>query len=380
MNDRMKNYWFLIALCLFTPLEYQAQEIFLEKTFSGAWINDAKVMNDGYVVLGHRETEWIEDQRVKRFHTPFVVKLDGNMQVVWEEELPQAKFRHFKSIEIADDGFFLIGTDRRRGKGRAWLLKLDPNGNQVWEKHFHYQDYNSTEGKWLKRLPDGDLLVMTRTYRNFNSYGKQWLHRVDAGGKVVWSRIMGQGQYYSGLHAAMVNQDGTVLLTGFGYKTQAQFRSESASGWAYLLDPDHPNTPIFDRLYSQLPNLVLNNAVKGDNGGWWVSGYSKKMGEASTGVLLNLNQNGYKTDHQQWRLNEGFAGVDIWNDKESGRLRIVGYSGRSSSDHVTLLCEFNNDMSLRQHHIGKKGRYTKVIPFAGGEALVVSTLGIHVMR
>lgn len=375
----------LLLLLLFTYTTGNAQEVLLEKTFPDAWITDAVALDDGYVVLGHREREWRVGNTIEHAHTPFLTKLNGDMQPVWEHKFPEGQFRAFRSLEATQDGFLVMGADHNGAykNGAAWLAKVDVRGNLQWEKHFPYSGHNGTEGIWVRQLADGNLLAMTRVFRNYNSLGNLRLMRLDANGKQIWSELVGMDKNYGGLSGVQVNADGTVLMMGFAYDTKASFQSENARGWVYQIHPDKPKEVILDRVYPELQDLILSNAMSLEQGGWWIVGRSRNPENRKTnGVLLQVGSNGNLLDKHIWKQDHGLVARDLAYDFNRDRILIAGWSATPSSatDYHTHLFEVDQNFNDSEHKTGPKGRYMKLIPFSSGEMLAVSSNGVHLIR
>jgi|GEM_PF-3913842 len=383
----MKRPSFLLLFALImTYSAGNAQQILLEKRFPDAWITDALATDDGYIVLGHREREWRVGNVIEHAHTPFLAKLDGDMRSVWEYKFPEGPFRAFRSLEAVENGFLVMGADHHgtyRKRGAAWLAQVNQQGQLTWEKHFPVDGYNSSEGIWVKQLPGGELLAMTRAFRNYNSLGNLRMLRLNKKGELTQSQWVGMDKYYVGLPGVQLNDDGSVLMMGFAYDTKASFQASNARGWVYQIHPDHPKVALLDKLYTNYKDLILSNAMPLADGGWWIVGHARgpKNGKKS-GVLLHLAANGHLVEGHTWEQDHGLVARDLIYDFERDRILIAGWSAtaRSATDFHTHIFEVDQNFDDSEHNIGDKGRFTKLIPFSSGEMLAVSTNGVHLMR
>jgi hypothetical protein len=110
-----------------------------------------------------------------------IMKLDRSGNPVWERTFSGIESTGVKSLAVLPDGTIVAaGSTRSGGSGdyNAWLLKLDPLGNQVWESSFGGS--KNQHANALGVLPDGGLVLVGSTDRK--GAGKQdlWLVRLDS--------------------------------------------------------------------------------------------------------------------------------------------------------------------------------------------------------
>ena len=109
-----------------------------------------------------------------------IIKLDGSGNPVWERTFSGIESDGVKSLAVLPDGTIVAaGSTRSGGAGdyNAWLLKLDPLGNQIWESSFGGN--KNQHANALGVLPNGGLVVVGTT--DSKGAGKQdlWLVRLD---------------------------------------------------------------------------------------------------------------------------------------------------------------------------------------------------------
>ncbi len=90
-------------------------------------------------------------------------------------------------IEL-DDGGFMIGATINFDFG---LVRLDPNGNYLWNKTYDDTKTNSLE--YLIKCSDGGFALLGRTY-NWpvpGTYNDMWLIRTNSSGHMLWNATYG---------------------------------------------------------------------------------------------------------------------------------------------------------------------------------------------
>jgi len=68
----------------------------------------------------------------------FLIKIDKDGNEIWNETYGRDSVDGFQDIKKTPDGYILVGTTHsfNVGKFDAWLLKVDANGNEIWNKSF----------------------------------------------------------------------------------------------------------------------------------------------------------------------------------------------------------------------------------------------------
>ncbi|MFO0361568.1 MAG: T9SS type A sorting domain-containing protein [Flavobacteriales bacterium] len=103
------------------------------------YITHVAVTADGnYVFGGMKKTGQYEDQSL-------VCKIDANLNEIWcntyNSPGPEC---YVNAIKLLDDGNLIVcGVDRSNWDMYGYILKIDPDGNEIW-----YRKYAQTEDNW----------------------------------------------------------------------------------------------------------------------------------------------------------------------------------------------------------------------------------------
>ena len=159
----------------------------------------------------------------------YVVKFDANGNVVWNRSYGGSKAETPKKIISTADGGYLVSGDTysmdgdvkaNHGVTDLWVVKLDGNGDIVWERTFGGDNLDSYAT--VAACSDGGFIVFGFTQSNNNgdvgpnhgSLGQDWLvAKVDANGNKLWSRTLG-GSALEISSAVIGDTDGGCILMG----------------------------------------------------------------------------------------------------------------------------------------------------------------------
>ena len=96
--------------------------------------------------------------------------------------------------QTADGGYVISSTS----SADAWVLKLNANGNVVWQKTYGGPSYD--QGNSIRQTADGGYIVAGTT-ASFGAGGYDvWLLRLDGSGGITWQKTYGgvSGDYTYG--------------------------------------------------------------------------------------------------------------------------------------------------------------------------------------
>ena len=132
-------------------LDSQGNEIW-NRTYGGGdvdTINDILAVEDGYIVVG-------DTMSYGKYQDAFIMKLDKNGNQQWTKIYGGDGWDVFSVIKEIKNGYIIAGRTDTYGAGSfdAWLIKLDSQGNEIW---------NRTYGWRLEEIAH-DLIVKNNSY------------------------------------------------------------------------------------------------------------------------------------------------------------------------------------------------------------------------
>lgn len=117
-----------------------------EKSFGGDQIDEARGIvnsNDGnFIIAGDTRSSDNDISNNNGAADLWLIKISPNGDLIWEKTIGGSSFDVSRSIVVTDDnGFLLAGSSRssdgdvseNKGQNDAWIVKVDNNGNLLWE-------------------------------------------------------------------------------------------------------------------------------------------------------------------------------------------------------------------------------------------------------
>src|SRR5207249_3443415 len=116
----------------------------------------------------------------------WLLRLSEEGKVLWETAYGAGVFRSIE--QISDGGFIVAGGSQSftnyNNSFDAWVLRLDGAGNVLWSKT--YGLYGVFETFSVKQTSDGGFVVSGDTISGLFACQRAWLLKLDGDGNVVW--------------------------------------------------------------------------------------------------------------------------------------------------------------------------------------------------
>lgn len=156
----------------------------------------------------------------------WVVKVDGAGSVVWQRILGKAGDDHLNDIQQTSDGAYILTGSTKQEDATSyydwdlWLLKMDDDGNVLWEQELG--DAGTESGSSVRECSDGGFVVagLEGEYREI--FGQNEVDvlvlKTDGQGQEEWSKSFG-GPLEDQSTSCLVDADGSIVVlaqTQFG--------------------------------------------------------------------------------------------------------------------------------------------------------------------
>lgn len=147
----------------------------------------------GYIVLGFH---WVRNRDAPDERSYLVMGLDENGEVIWEKEFPTYEDLRDMAIERTNNNTVLIGGTNLEQD--FWVFEMNYDGDILWE-----QTYGGSNREVLydiEKTLDGGYLIGGESHSSdgdvTTNYGDRdsWLIKIDSQGNLLWEKTMGGSQ------------------------------------------------------------------------------------------------------------------------------------------------------------------------------------------
>lgn len=268
-----------------------------------------------------------------------VMVFDDIGNKLWEKSYGGDNWDQLKSaIKIQSGGFILAGetqsgvsgikTSLNNGFLDFWVVRIDDNGNLLWEK-----SYGGTELESAVKIvatPDGGYLIAglslsTQAGYNFGA-GDYQLMKIDSTGSLLWSKLYG-GTDQEELFDLIPTSDGNYFLCGNSNSPISGNKASSPLGqediWVVKVDPN--GNKIWDKSYG---------TSGGDFGGRLLSLQDGNTivveSSTNTGRIRKIDNDGNQIWLQTCSGNDQDFFVTATEDASTRNIYVVGTSKTNS--------------------------------------------------
>ncbi len=209
----------------------------------------------------------------------YIVKMDSSGSQLWDKRYGGANSEFAeKIITTSDSGFIVLGmtvsaqggdvTDAPRGDRDIWLLKLDSNGNKVWDKRYGGSQRElansivatSDGGYYISgsTLSDSSYEVTEHGYGGYD----YWFLKVDSVGNKLWDKRFG-GPGDDIASNFIVLADSSIILSGYAESGTSAVKTDLGYGledyWLVHFKYEDSVTTNISQLNSNLQFIIHPN-------------------------------------------------------------------------------------------------------------------------
>lgn len=353
----MKNGLSILAAILFaiSPVFAQGPAIEWQNTIGGESGDNLiclkQASDGGYILGGSSDSDISGDKSENHMGVLdyWVVKLNSLGSIKWENTIGGSGFDRFWSLQLTDDGGFILcgdsnsnisgdKTEKCNGLSDYWVIKLNATGGIQWQNSIGGD--NAELAFSIQQTSDGGIIV--GGYSNSNQSGDKtenslgfddyWVLKLNADGDIQWQRTIG-GSNYDAFRYLQQTTDGGYILGGFSKSNASGDKTENSLGgndyWVVKLD--------------SIGQIQWQNTIGGDkddylqiimqttDGGYFLGGHSLSNISGDK-TEINLGSNDY------WVVKLNDAGDIQWQNTIGGNKDdILAASAQQTTDGGYIL-------------------------------------------
>jgi len=272
------------------------------RTFGGNSYDEAysvkQTTDGGYIVCGFTETFGPGAMAI------YVVKTDSNGNLIWSKTYGGAVDDVGLSIQQTSDGNYIIaGSTTSFGAGTCaiYLIKIDVNGNILWEKT--YGGVNSQTGCCVQQTIDGGFVILGYT-TSFGAGGEDlYLIKTDSAGGLTWSKTYGGAGNDEGSYVIQALDSGYILIG-------STWSFGAGSSDLYLVKTDVSGNLMWSKTYGGYAGDMGTYIEQTSDNGYIITGETMSFGFGLQDVyLIKTNSIG----DTAWTKTYGGTGYDVGN-------------------------------------------------------------------
>ncbi len=269
-------------------------DIIWKKIYGGESYYEAnsiiQTTDGGYAVAGIKTSEISTHTRFYDYDV-WIIKLDSMGNVVWEKTYGGESYDGaYSIIQTTDGGYALAGYTQSKGiNGNAALvIKLDSNGNMLWEKSFGENEYNIVYS--IIQTTDGGYAVGGGNRSRDNDYGDFWVIKLDSNGNTLWDRTYGDSNNDYADYAYSI-----IQTTDGGYAVAGMTKSKSYTLNVWIIKTDSQGNIVWEKTFGDIEQewMFPISIIQTTDGGYAIAGYTSSKGAGSMDAwVIKLDEQG----------------------------------------------------------------------------------------
>jgi len=210
-----------------------------DKTFGGNqsdYLKAITVTSDGGAVLGGFSNSGISGSKTASDYSGgdyWVVKIDGDGNKLWDKSFGGSGYDDLSSVIATTDGSILLGglsfsgisgnkMSSVAGGTDSWVIKLNSQGTKIWEKSLGGVGNESI--KSMSSTTDGNFILGGITGTTITgtvaTESDFWLAKIDNNGNSLWEKRYG-GSGNESINSLAVTSENTYILGGYATSNQS---------------------------------------------------------------------------------------------------------------------------------------------------------------
>lgn len=293
-----------------------------------------KDTDGGYIATGYTYNKDTDDENL------LLAKFNGDGDLVWSQTFGGDKNEDGYGVFVDQDSYMVFGNTKSYslGKEDIWILKVSKTGSQIWNKTTSRNNYQS--GVDVRKLSNGGYILTGEKTEisSDNPYKNRraWLAKIDAEGEISWDKY-----YFSNYSYGMsVVEDSSGNYAFVGYFRENRTDGIESRGLCFFIKTDENGNLISQKNYTELTRISSIDATN-DGGFILFSTDSNNIVTGQDWLLAKVDTNG----NMLWnRYFEGLKDLSCSNDfsddcwvTDDGGYIMIGQTGSISVDELSYL-------------------------------------------
>ncbi|ACI19141.1 ligand-binding sensor domain-containing protein [Dictyoglomus thermophilum] len=292
------------------------QKVFGGKSDDGAY-SIQQTSDGGYIIAG------VTTSFGAGGNDFYIIKLDKDGNKMWEKTFGGKSDDVAASVQQTSDGGYIVaGGTYSFGAGRAdvYIIKLDKDGNKMWEKTFGGSDNDLACS--IQQTSDGGYIVAGGTYSFGAGEEDVYIIKLDSNGNKMWEKTFG-GKSDDVANSIQQTSDGGYIVAGYT-------PSFGAGGEdIYIIKLDRNGNKMWEKTFGGSGNDYANSIQQTSDGGYIVAGGTTSFGAGGIDVYIIKLDAGESSKPTQPSSSQE---VITWQKVFGGKSDDGAYSIQQTSD------------------------------------------------
>lgn len=251
-------------------------------------------LDGSLVVAGYSKSSDGEVPSNLGMHDFFIFKTDAQGNLIWKKSHGYMSHDHaHKIIQTSDGGYFVVGfvdyaglgkfsnpNEVMHGVGEFYGIKLDSNGNKLWDKYFGGTQNDRVFD--VVEANDGGFVMAGYSESNDfdvtdnNGSYDYWVVKVNLIGDLVWKKSYGGSELDQAFGIAK-NINNTYIITGTSNSMDGNISSNNGANDIWVINIDDNGKLLWEKSFGGSGFDTSNSIRMISNGNFLISGHTRSM-------------------------------------------------------------------------------------------------------
>lgn len=176
---------------------------FFGGSFTDTPFDVVETQNNTFIIVGSSDSNDVDISNNKGSYDFWVVHISAKGEIIWEKSFGGSEIDGAYGVaKTADNNFVIVGDTRstdknvsqNNGGADIWLIKIDDNGNLIWEKSIGASGFDAARS--IKLTSDNGFLISGSSRSLDNNFTNQGQNdglfiKVDENGEILWQKTVG---------------------------------------------------------------------------------------------------------------------------------------------------------------------------------------------
>jgi hypothetical protein len=234
------------------------------------------------------ESNWLHCASCNEQGKAWIAKINPDLNIIWEKYLGDDENNSIEHIfPVGHQGFVLSGLTQKskNDKFNAWFAFLDWEGNYLWSKEFDnlFQD----KATCILYLEEKGFLVTGHSQSSYMDKSDAWILKLTMDGNIEWEKhFIGSG--INVINRIISSVDSGILAVGY--------TSSKGAGWqdAWVIQLDKDGNLEWEKTFGGDKKDIIVSAIKTDKNKYLLAGNtsSGSKGKISNAWVIQLDKDG----------------------------------------------------------------------------------------
>ena len=325
MKNKILNSVLIVLILLFSLRNSHAfDKIYGEREADEA-LSIQQLENNEYIAVGYKRSLNRRDKNI------WILKFNKDGEKIWDKSVFGMTDDAGHSIQVTGDKNYIVTgytESKGQGAGDVWVLKFDKNGERIWEKTFGGSSLDT--GEAVLQTKDKGYIVVGNTESKGAGLSDIWVLKLDKDGNLLWDKTFG-GEKPDRAKSIQITEDSGYIIAG-----TTESKGAGASD-IWVLKLDKHGTLLWDKTYGGEQSETANSILQTKDKGYIIAGRTSSKGAGKSDIwVMKLNKDGGLEWDKTFGGTEEEEGNFIVQTKDKGYI-IAGRRTKTTRIEALIL-------------------------------------------